>query len=217
MQQMSCANCGVRGCTKEEGQYPEFCLTANTPSEVFEYALEQYNADELTSRLFQAAARVECVGYGKLTRAEEIALFAREIGAKKIGIACCMAVADEARTFAKSLQAKGFDSVLAVLCKVGSCDKTAAGIPEELKLKPGTRETMCNPVAQARIMNEAGTDLNVVMGLCVGHDSIFIMNSEAPVTYLMVKDRVLGHNPAAALYAGNYKKRLMQPGFPGVE
>ena len=65
---------------------------------------------------------------------------------------------------------------------------------------------------QARILNREGTDLNVIVGLCVGHDTLFIKHSEAPVTCLIVKDRVLAHNPAAALYAsGSYYKRLLSP------
>ncbi|HHE07716.1 MAG TPA: DUF1847 domain-containing protein, partial [Chlorobaculum parvum] len=86
-------------------------------------------------------------------------------------------------------------------------------IEDELKLQPGTHESLCNPVLQARLMNEHGTGLNVIIGLCVGHDSLFTKHSDAPVTTLIVKDRVLGHNPAAALYtSGSYYKRLMESG-----
>jgi uncharacterized metal-binding protein len=56
---------------------------------------------------------------------------------------------------------------------------------------------MCNPIAQAMIMNREKTELNIIVGLCVGHDSTFI-RSEAPVTVLVAKDRVLCHNPAGA-------------------
>ena len=64
-------------------------------------------------------------------------------------------------------------------------------------------------MAQALLLAEAGTQLNVVIGLCVGHDSLFFMNSVAPVTVLVAKDRVLGHNPVAALYtAHSYYRRL---------
>lgn len=59
---------------------------------------------------------------------------------------------------------------------------------------------MCNPVLQAKILNEQKTDFNVMIGLCVGHDSLFLKHVEAPTTVLIVKDRVLVHNPAAALY-----------------
>jgi uncharacterized metal-binding protein len=67
---------------------------------------------------------------------------------------------------------------------------------------------MCNPILQARLLNRAKTDLNVVIGLCVGHDSLFYRYSEAYVTTLVTKDRVTGHNPAAALYTSHsyYKK-----------
>jgi uncharacterized metal-binding protein len=59
-----------------------------------------------------------------------------------------------------------------------------------------------------------GTDLNVLMGLCVGHDSLFFRHSAAPVTVLAVKDRVLGHNPLAAVYQadGYYHDRLFPDG-----
>jgi uncharacterized metal-binding protein len=63
---------------------------------------------------------------------------------------------------------------------------------------------------QAKLLNEQKTDLNVIVGLCVGHDSLFIKYSDAPVTTLITKDRVLGHNPAAALYTSNfYYQRLL--------
>ena len=47
------------------------------------------------------------------------------------------------------------------------------------------------------------TEFNVMIGLCVGHDTIFLQHSAAPVTVLIVKDRVLGHNPVQALYLAN--------------
>lgn len=68
---------------------------------------------------------------------------------------------------------------------------------------------MCNPIAQARLLNKAETDLKIILGLCVGHDSLFLSYAEAPVTVLAVKDRVLAHNPLGAIYAGYYfDKRL---------
>ena len=63
---------------------------------------------------------------------------------------------------------------------------------------------MCNPIAQAELLNHVGTEFNVVVGLCIGHDTLFMMHSKAPVTYLIVKDRVTGHNPAVAIYASSY-------------
>ena len=64
---------------------------------------------------------------------------------------------------------------------------------------------------QAKLLNEKKTDLNIVVGLCVGHDSIFYKYSDALCTTLITKDRVLGHNPAAAIYQMNaYYSKLMK-------
>jgi uncharacterized metal-binding protein len=66
-------------------------------------------------------------------------------------------------------------------------------------------------VAQARILNAEGMEMNIIMGLCVGHDMLFSKHSQAPVTTLVVKDRVTGHNPAAVLYGQSfYYKRLQK-------
>lgn len=68
---------------------------------------------------------------------------------------------------------------------------------------------MCNPVSQAELLNRAGCEFNVVMGLCVGHDSLFFRHSEAPATVLVTKDRVLAHNPIGALQlADSYYSRI---------
>ena len=56
----------------------------------------------------------------------------------------------------------------------------------------------------------------MLVGLCVGHDAIFTRHSKAPATTFIVKDRVLGHNPAAALYTAKfyYKRILDEKTFP---
>ncbi|MDO5118184.1 MAG: DUF1847 domain-containing protein [Eggerthellaceae bacterium] len=211
----SCANCASFHCNYQNSDWPDFCMTTNNPQEFFDEALDEYNNDPMTRKIFQAAAECEGLYYGALTRVEEIALFAQKIGAKKIGIATCVGLRRETQLFSKVLKAKGFDAVCAVVCKVGGIDKAKAGIPEDVKVHPGCHESLCNPIVQAKILNAKKTDLNVIVGLCVGHDTLFIKHSEAPVTYLIVKDRVLAHNPAAALYqSGTYYSRIMEPGFP---
>ncbi len=209
---LSCSDCGVLNCYRKEKSFPEFCLTTQTPDAEIEKVNELYRKDELVAKISRAAAEIEGTYYGKLTRVEEIVAFAKRIGAKKIGIATCIGLMSEAKTFAKILKAKGLESY-SVICKVGSTDKTEVGIPEELKVQKGCHEALCNPVLQARLLNKEKTELNVIVGLCVGHDSLFIKYSKAPVTTLITKDRVLGHNPAAALYtSGFYYKRLLQEG-----
>ncbi len=95
---------------------------------------------------------------------------------------------------------------------MGSIPKEALGLDDTEKIRPGQFEALCNPIAQAKLLAAAGTELNVLVGLCVGHDSLFFRYSEAPVTVLVAKDRVTGHNPAAALYTSrSYYSRLREP------
>lgn len=66
---------------------------------------------------------------------------------------------------------------------------------------------------QAKLLNKQKTDLNVVVGLCVGHDSLFYKYANGITTTLVTKDRVLAHNPVGALYQARayYKKLLLAP------
>lgn len=202
---MSCADCGVVACSRGMGGYPDFCPTAKLGENEKKELLECYQ-EEGNYEVTQAAALIEHEYYGKMTRVEETMEFARRIGADKVGIANCAALFAEAKTVAKIFREHGFE-VISACCKTGAIPKSEAGIPEECE---ETGKIMCNPVMQARILNEAGTKLNIVIGLCVGHDSLFYKYSEAFVTTLIAKDRVLGHNPAAALYTVNtcYRKLL---------
>lgn len=199
----TCSECGTLNCYRREKQFPPFCQTQTAPPALLKKAINRYRAKGPDGRMARAAAEVEGTYYGKLTRVEEIIAFANRIGAKRIGIATCIGLIQETRTFVKILEAYGLEAHT-VLCKVGSVDKTEIGIQESQKVKPGCHESLCNPVLQAGLLNEVKTGLNVIVGLCVGHDSLFIKHSDAPVTTLITKDRVLGHNPAAALYTSNF-------------
>ena len=204
----SCSDCGTLNCSKLTSTFPKGCLTVGLDPEELKEVVDIYLNDPLVARISCSAAEVEGTYYGKLTRVEEVAAFARRAGIKKIGLASCVGLASEARTFARFLKSQGFEP-FSVLCKVGGVDKSATGIPQEHKIEPGAHESMCNPIMQARLLAKENTELNVVIGLCVGHDSLFIKYSEAPVTYLVVKDRVLAHNPVGALYTGGtYYKKL---------
>lgn len=208
----SCTDCGVLNCSKQDSTFPKECLTTNAYEGQLNEVTDIYKNDPVISKIARSAAEVEGLYYGKLTRVEEIIVFAKKIGAKKIGIATCMGLIKESKIFAKILEAKGLE-YYSVICKVGSVDKTEIGIPEEVKVNKGCHESLCNPIMQAKILNGENTDLNVVVGLCVGHDSLFTKYSDAIVTTLVVKDRVLGHNPVNALYTSNsYYRRLLQKG-----
>ena len=81
------------------------------------------------------------------------------------------------------------------------------------QVDPGAaHETMCNPIFQALALNEARSEFNILLGLCVGHDSLFFKHATAMGTVLAVKDRLLGHNPLAAIYQyESYCRYLKQP------
>ena len=142
-----------------------------------------------------------------MTRVEEICEFADKIGAKKLGVATCVGLLQEARTAARIFRHHGFE-VYGAACKVGAVRKSDIGIdPAQESLGPH----ICNPILQAKLLNEQKTDLNIVIGLCVGHDSLFYKYSDALCTTLVTKDRVLCHNPAAALYqADGYYSKLLK-------
>jgi uncharacterized metal-binding protein len=167
-----------------------------------------YGESATLHRLALEAARTEAAGYCRSTRVQEIMDFADRLGARRIGIAHCIGLMREARIAAEIFSGHGFE-VHTVCCKVGAINKEKLGLKDEEKVQPGQHESACNPLAQAALLAAAGTQLNVVIGLCVGHDSLFFMHSKAPVTVLVAKDRVLGHNPVAALYTSHsYYSRL---------
>ena len=211
---LSCSECAVRNCYRKEKQYPEFCLTEQYKDAV-EKTRKLYTSDTVDGRLARAAAEIEGEYYGRLTRLEETIRFAKKLGVKKLGIASCIGLLDEASLYAKIVRTAGIET-RTVICKVGAVDKCDIGLPDGLKVCPGCSESCCNPALQAQVLNEWGSELNVLVGLCVGHDAIFTRHSKAPATTFIVKDRVLAHNPAAALYTAKfyYKRILDERTFP---
>ena len=203
--QHTCVDCGTQNCKFKVRTYPEFCPTTNLKDEDLQWALERYEEGR-NHDIMVASAEVEYEGYCQWTRVQEILEFARKIGAQRIGIANCIGLINEARIFAKILRANGFEAY-AIICKVAGKEKSSIGIPSKCE---EIGAAMCNPILQARLLNEAKTDLNVVIGLCVGHDSLFYKYSDAYVTTLVTKDRITGNNPAAALYTAQsyYKKKF---------
>ena len=206
-----CALCGVTACDSEPGTKtpPRFCPMAGEPA-LLEVVKETYLDDPVLRRMAVESARTESAGYCRSTRVEEIMDFARRMGWRHIGIAHCIGLMEEAKA-AKDIFEAGAFEVSTVCCKVGSIPKEDMGLDDCEKVRPGRFEPMCSPVGQAALLAKAGTEFNVLVGLCVGHDSIFFAQSKAPVTVLVAKDRVLGHNPVAALYTSHsYYRRLTQ-------
>jgi uncharacterized metal-binding protein len=212
---LMCALCKVQQCEKAPGsqRIPTYC-PMDQAGELYRGILgesqKQYFDEGQDRQLALASARTEAAGYLRWPRVQEVMEFARRIGATHLGIASCIGLIEEARILQKLLESNGFE-VSSVCCKVGSISKLEFGLlPEETLTPNGGFDPLCNPIGQAKLLNAAGTQLNVLVGLCVGHDSLFLKYTEAPATVLVAKDRVTGHNPVAALYTmHSYYDRLL--------
>lgn len=172
----------------------------------------ELSSDEVTAaytdeerQLMEAAAYVEGTFYSNITRLQETAEFAKAMGYKRLGIAFCIGLNDEMRYIARFFEKEGFD-VFSACCKICSVGKNELGLKQ---VRPELEhEAMCNPKFQTRFLNEAQVDLYISVGLCVGHDAIFNANCNGSVTTLVVKDRLLSHNPLGAIYSRYWKKQL---------
>ncbi len=221
-----CAVCITKVCENHGGKSdegppsiekaPAFCAMKLMP-DVYAEALQEYDKSGVKefARLasvqeFQCYERLPDGLRPKLPRVEELVQFARKCGYKRLGLAHCGGLAREAGLLNEILENNGFQ-VVSVQCKTGAVPKERIGVRVTEKIAgPGMWETMCNPIVQAKIINRAKVELAIMLGLCIGHDTLFIKYCEVPLTVLAVKDRVLGHNPLAALYLSDsfYYRRL---------
>ena len=215
-QDPGCAYCPptIRACRdgEEDVRGPGWCPT-KVDEEAVRFGTEKYQ-DPFIARFAKVASQIEAEGYCRWTRVEEIVEFAKRMEFTRLGICHCIGSIDLAYVLSGILESHGF-TVVSVCCKTGSVPKEEIGLTDDEKVKPGGYEAMCNPITQAEVLNRAGTEFNIVLGLCVGHDSMFYRYAEAMTTTLVVKDRVLAHNPAGALFmADGYYKRIWGPHRP---
>lgn len=173
-----------------------------TNRDVLEEARKLYER-LLEKKLAANAGIVEATGYLQWPRLKDTIEFAKLMNYKKLGIAFCVGLQKEANVLSKILEKYRFE-VFSVMCKTGSIPKSEVGVPEQYQWTSKTGYAIgyvtCNPIGQAMLLNKAETDMNIIVGLCVGHDILFTKHSKAPVTTLVAKDRVTGHHPAAVLY-----------------
>jgi uncharacterized metal-binding protein len=214
----ACGKCTRVVCMSPNKEQAEPSCPMKTRADVIEEAVTEYDKPDIHEFARKASIQeFECYmnlpegRTPRYPRVEEIIMFAKKMGYKKLGVAFCGGLRNEGQIVHTILENRGFE-VVSVCCKVGAIPKETIGITEEQKIAgPGKWESMCNPITQAEILNHAGTDFNIVVGLCVGHDSLFFKYAQAPTTVLIAKDRVFGHNPAAALYtSGSYYRKLLR-------
>ena len=205
----TCAQCAKHACYHNDpSAMPKNCPIRE--QEFMEETFQEYfNPDN--HQFFGTSSEVEALGYCQWPRLRETIEFSKMMGYQKLGLAFCFGLRREAKVVDSLLRRHGFQ-VVSAICKTGGIDKERVGIAPDRKLHPGQFEAMCNPIAQARLLNSQHTELNISFGLCVGHDSLFNKYSEAMVTTLVVKDRVLAHNPIGAVYCSEgYFRAKLEP------
>lgn len=208
----NCAKCSFkpdeRICRSPDGRFPDNCPTVRQ-AELIDKARGEYAKTENAEFARQASLQERDgysnreLGYARVRpakpRIEEILDFIGKMGYRRIGLAFCLGLRSEAMIVERFFSNHGLE-MASVICKVGRVPKEELGLTDEDKISVCTFETMCNPILQAQVLNAAQTEFNILLGLCVGHDSLFLKYAEAPCTVLAVKDRVTGHNPLAAVY-----------------
>ena len=174
-----CAACQSKSCAARMDQTQTFPKGCPGQGEKMDAWLQEY--DEPLDRLMAQKSAL-CSPDHSECRLAKTMRFAKECGFYKLGLAFCDTLDEQGRQIDAILRRNGFQ-VESVRCKVGHIDRCTIGVPSAQK-------AMCNPIAQAELLNEAGTELNIIVGLCVGHDALFIRHSKAPVTVLAAKDHV---------------------------
>ena len=207
----TCASCGVYACRQANREH----LPKNCPTR------DEERTDNLISRYIlpdnksfnEKTAEIDVIGYCKWTRLEETIEFCKLMEYQKIGLAFCSGLRWESKVINQVMKDHGLN-VVSVICKAGGVNKKRLGLIEKHPEIVDNFEAMCNPILQAELLNEQKTEFNIMVGLCVGHDSLFMKYSNVMATTLIAKDRVLAHNPIGSVYCAQsyYKKKLAKNG-----
>ncbi len=194
---INCANCKVFSCNEGSG-----CVNNHDFSSFIDFSKQEYDKKD-NKKILEVSTQIEGEHYMEWTRLEEVIDFIKQMDYKNVGIAHCIGLASETEILKEIL--KKIVGVNSICCKFSGIEKNEYKLT---KIDCKKYESICNPIGQAKVLNDLKTELNIVIGLCVGHDILFNKYSDAPVTTFIVKDRVTGHNPAIALYSNYYRKKL---------
>jgi uncharacterized metal-binding protein len=165
------------------------------------------HSDNATRMMLESSMDVTAEKERTLCRLTELIYFCLGMKYRKIGIAFCIEMFEQTEILVRLL--RRFFEVYPVCCKIGgkrTFDPHSGSIISNDKAD--FSNIACNPEAQAGMLNRIETDINVVVGLCMGVDCIFSRESKAPVSTLFVKDKSLAHNPIGALYSDYYLKEI---------
>ena len=106
-------------------------------------------------------------------RANEVLEYAKKMNYKKLGVAVCYALLSECRLFINSLREN------AIKCVVVVCGPEASKTPSLNLDEIDSYVVVCDPLSQAEILNSKKTDFNIIVGLCLGNDSLLVKNLNA--------------------------------------
>ena len=212
MEYPRCDRCGRNECRSGEDPHNPNCPILM--ERIDEEDIVSRYLDDTVSPIYLTASKVEKETYREIgdavtpirPRIAEVIALCKELGWESVGVAFCAGLVWEAGKVCRILERSGLD-VASVMCKCFSVEKGDLGIPRSSYIRKG-EEKGCNPLMQAELLNRASTDLNLIVGLCIGHDILFTRHSEAPVSTLVVKDRMSGHNPIAPLYSSYFSELL---------
>jgi uncharacterized metal-binding protein len=197
--------CKKMGCWlgDDEGT-PSYCQANRYLKEIGK-AKRAYAEPEVVD-IYTAACVVGKKNDGYRARIEEALDFAQQMQFTRVGFAACVAFVNELRVIRRLFTQAGLE-VFSAGCQIGRSSAMERGLPH---LEAYPDNSTCNPIAQAEILNKEKTQLNFILGLCMGHDILFTNYSRAPVSTLIVKDRLMGNNPAAAVYGWHARRSLFK-------
>ncbi|MDJ0986564.1 MAG: DUF1847 domain-containing protein [Desulfobacterales bacterium] len=197
--------CKKMGCWRGDDKgIPSYCQANHYLKEI-ERADKAYAAPEVVD-IYSAACVVGKKNDGYRPRIEEALDFVKEMKFSKVGFAACVAFGAELALIRRLFEKDGIE-VFSAGCQIGRSSATDRGLPH---LEAYPDNSTCHPIAQAEILNKVKTQINFIIGLCMGHDILFTRYSKAPVSTLIVKDRLLGNNPAAAIYGWHARRSLFK-------
>ncbi len=181
-----CAKCVKRICDPHNSigtepppaeEAPPFCPMRLKP-EVIDKATAEHERNDIKQLARLASLQeAECyewvpTGVGdrlgirtKYPRLQETIQFAQKMGYRKLGIAFCIGLGNEARTLNKILEKRGFQ-VVSVCCKTGKVNKERIGLKRKETIGgPKGKlyyESMCSPIPKAEI----GVTRHMTFSLC---------------------------------------------------
>ena len=224
----NCGHCPVekkknRFCNNLKGEGPKNCPTLRYRALAKEMLASMDPAELHFSRMasIQEASGQGCTEEGNpgkpyKPRIVEIVEFCRRMKYRTIGLIFCGGSIAETDVVQEIMETNGLQ-VVSVICKVGCIPKASLGLKNTDINMRNENGSMCNPLVQAAVVNAAKVDFNVLINLCVGHDSLILKHLDAPATVFCVKDRLLGHNPIQAVYLYDTYYNYLKKPLEGID